>query len=182
MNVSFLQGKTITENDMTTVESFLSGLASEEVFVIETRTVPTMRKTDNPHFDNCFKVSKVKVKLNINYGQEVKFQQVRENVVVEFTAKPKTNKVHKISGSPFAKHETTGELYLPVIVITSLEYRYEDNNGKTIDKDAIKEFLREQKMSATQIAAGITKEVIYREYKLSSIKGLKNAEIDLHVA
>ena len=165
------------------LEATLAGLDKESEFTIDTKTVPSgFRKTNNPNHGNCWKVSKVRCKMNINYGNEVMFQQVRDGVPVGFTPKAKTNPVHRIANSPFAQHDVTGEKYLPVIILESLGYHYQDDKGNVIPKADVHAFMPTPKMPQTQVDAGISKEVMYREYKLSSITDFHTAQLSLGVA
>lgn len=165
------------------LKATLVSLPKESEFTIDTRTVPSgFRKTNNPHYGNCWKVSQVRCKMNINYGQEVQFQQVRDGVPVGFTPKAKTNPVHRLPDSPFAQHDTTGEIYLPVVILESLGYHYEDSQGNIIPKEDVHKFMPTPKMPQTQVDAGLKKEVVYREYKLSSITCFYTAQLSLRVA
>ena len=64
----------------------------------------------------------------------------------------------------------------------SLGYHYQDDKGNVIPKADVHAFMPTPKMPQTQVDAGISKEVMYREYKLSSITDFHTAQLSLGVA
>ena len=174
-----------TKVDLNQLKATLATLPKEAEFVIETCTEPSgFRKTNNPMHGDCFKKSKIRVKLGteLDYSKEVQFQQIREGKPVGFKAQAPVNKVNRIEGTPFASHPD-GTEYLVCMVLDSLEYHYEDSKGNVLAKDEVHKFLPNKPLKPhTQEAAGIEKPVIWRNYKLSSITAVHTAQLSLLVA
>ena len=164
------------------LKATLATLAKEQEFTIETRTEPSgFRKTNNPMYGNCFKVSKIRVKLgtDLDYSNEIKFQQIREGKPVGFQAQAPVNGVNRIAGTPFASH-ANGTEYLVCMVLDSLDYHYEDDKGFILDKNEVHKFTPSKPVKPhTQEVAGIDKPIIWRTYKLSSIKQVFTVDLDL---
>lgn len=136
---------------------------------IVARTEPDMRKTGNPYIGQVFKVSRVNGMIGFRYENAVNNQLGREGEAKDFVAQPRKWGVH-IDGTPLIEHK--GNYYVEMKVEKSLDSRYEDGAGNELENDVldlVKQFIPVKNKPATQ---GTEKEVICRDYKVSTILSL----------
>ena len=152
----------------------LNGRKGAAIVSIVTRTSPEMRKTANPYFGRVTKVSKVLVMVGWSYENAVNAQRLREakdgDVVDYFESQPR-KWGSRIKGTPFVEHK--GAYYLEAKVQRSLGCQYE-MDGKVIDPEILKPFMKERSSAANQ---GVEREVIVRDYRLSSIEQVTIADV-----
>jgi len=108
-----------------------------------------------------FKVSRVNGMIGWNYANSVNNQLAREGKATVFVARPRAWGT-RIEGTPLVEHK--GEYYLEFKVEKSLDYRFEDENGNEINEKTVS--LLPSRKPQTQ---GTEKEIILRDYKVSSI-------------
>jgi len=141
---------------------FIIGLQKGRFATFEAITVPKMRKTNNPHFGHVVKVAKAQVRWNVDYGNTMNAQRVRDGLETR-DVKPRKWGVH-LADTPFVFHvrkgETTPRLYVRMDIIRSLGYVYLDQRtGETIDNDIIHGFMSTPKKT----------EIVWREYGIETI-------------
>lgn len=150
----------------------LANVRGAQMVSIVAKTIPTMRKTDNPHWGNCFKLAHVNGVIGWKYENSVNNQRIREEqptdesgAVLHFTAEPRTwgERLH----NPLV--EKDGQFYLELKVQKSVQHQYQNNQGETIPHNEVQPFLRTRGESKRQ---QVDKPVILRDYKLSNIKAI----------
>jgi len=145
----------------------LAGLLAErrgaQAVTIIARTVPEMRKTNNPWYGRTEKVARVNGMVNWRYENAVNNQRAREGNQEPFAAEPR-KWGQRIIGCPFVEYR--GELYLEVKVERSIEYQYYVD-GKPVDAAVIAPYLPKRQESGRQ---DVERPVVLRDYKLATIE------------
>lgn len=154
--------KSITEQALA---EMLASIRGATFATIITETDPRLRKTGNT-LGPVRKVSRVNVCIGFQYSNSVKRQQAREGREVEFEAQPRKWGM-RIPGTVLVCHN--GTLYLETKVERTLGHRYIDANGTEIPEEKVAPFLPARSASRQEV----DREVIVRDYKLSSIVGIR---------
>lgn len=151
-----------------TQEQLIQGLKTIKgatIVTLNCKTIPEMRKTDNPFWGNVFKFAVVNGLVNWIYENAVNRQRLRENLEPDFQAFPR-KWGQRIRGTPFVIHKE--ELYLELKRQNVLEEEYRDREGNIISKvDLIGYFKAEG-----EGRQGVANKVILRDYKVDNIKSL----------
>ena len=157
---------TLTQKQL---EDQLRNLRGTEIVTLITKTIPSMNKTGNRFHGQVFKISRVNGILNFIYGNSVNLQRDREGIVEDFTPEPR-KWGNRIQGTTFVEHKDV--LYLEMKVERSLAHEYIWANGTQLtdaETNELKDWLKKSKQPSTQKTE---KEIILRDYKLSSIIGI----------
>ena len=133
---------------------------------IVSMTDPDMNKTGNPFFGLVKKVSRVNGMIGWSYENAVNKQLAREDKTADFVAKPRKWGIRLI-GTPLV--ENKGNFYLEMKVEKSLDHRYEDLKGNALDDATMAQVQRFIKIRPQSQTQGTDKEIILRDYRLSSI-------------
>jgi hypothetical protein len=141
-------------------------LKGAKIATIVSETVPAMRKTDNPFHGRIRKVSRTNVVLNCVYQNSVNNQREREDLERNFEPEPR-KWGQRIVGTGLVEHN--GELYLETKIQRTLGYTYIDQSGSEVDPAIINPYLPKRVEGERQ---GVEKPVIWRDYKLASIREL----------
>ena len=128
-------------------------------------TFPELAK-DNPFFGLVKKVSRVNGMIGWSYENAVNKQLAREDKTADFVAKPRKWGIRLI-GTPLV--ENKGNFYLEMKVEKSLDHRYEDLKGNALDDATMAQVQRFIKIRPQSQTQGTDKEIILRDYRLSSI-------------
>jgi hypothetical protein len=134
---------------------------------LETRTVPTMRKTGNPYAGDCFKLATINVFLNTIYGNAVNRQRVREGAVADFEAQPR-KWGERIAGTCFVQHK--GALYVEAKLERRIACSYETAAGQPISAESLAPFLPDRADAGE--AHGVERAIILCDYKVENIVGV----------
>jgi len=171
--------QTISTESLITV---LNALPAEPADVtIVSRTLPAMRKTDNPFIGKLFKVSTVSGKINWQYGHEVNRQRQREGGFDIVDGQPvvasvDTFKSHprkwgqRIENSPFVEHK--GQHYLELKVSEAHGHEYRDENNEPVTGDSLahaKTFFPKRSESSRQ---KVENKIVLRDYRLDRVTAL----------
>ena len=132
---------------------------------LKTRTIPKMRKTDNPYFDQITKESEINGQIGFDYETNVNNQLGRENKEMDFKAQAHKWAIPTDSKNILSNKAGT-KFYLRVKVQTTKSPTYL-HNGEVIDKELLKDFLVKSSKPHTQ--ENLEKEVIVRTYAMESI-------------
>ena len=165
-----MSNQTITRAELISIIEMRSRSGCFAV-TIDAKTMPKMRKTNNPYFGKVFKVSRVNGMLNWIYQNAVNRQRTREGNEADFEVKPRhwgTRTPH----TPFVTHvkDDVQKLYLELKVERSLEHSYVDDAGNLFDKAKIAEFLPATKDEGQ--AQGLDKAVILRDYDIENVTAI----------
>lgn len=136
------------------------------------KTIPKMRKTNNPYYDKIVKVSHFTAQVNFDYENAVNNQREREGKKTDFESMPSyASVITRDDGTltPFAKHKTSGAVYLRVrpIQYSDSSYFY---NGKQISKDTLASFLIESNSSERQ---ELNKPIPYRLIDIKNVVAVR---------
>lgn len=112
-----------------------------------------------------FKNSIVNGMVGYIYENSVNYQRQRENVEPSFSAQPRTwgTRLDRF----FVEHN--GQLYLTIKVENTIYKDYENEEGEFVDYETIAPHMYARSSSSRQ---GVSKKIIHRDYKLSSIKSI----------
>lgn len=153
--------------------SFFAALKSAVICTLHTETELRMLKTGNIYYGRVRKRSKVNVIVGCDYESAVNKQLVRESIPdapeESFKAKPRVWGT-RIHGTPFVTHN--GTLYLETMVLRSLDHEYivDGKSATPSQVEYIERMLGNRKEGESQ---PIEKKVIWRDYKLGSIRAVK---------
>ena len=144
------------------VEKLLNLKPGNNFITFDAVTQPKLKGgKSNPLNGAVMKVSTVNGCIQFSYENSVNRQLDREGKEKDFSAKPrKWGK--RIGNTCVIAHK--GNHYIDV-KIESSKYRYEDANGKEMDKDTI----NAQLPSRSNFSQGTDKEIIVRSYKIENI-------------
>lgn len=146
------------------LRNLLSSMSGAHPVSITTITDAKAKKTDNP-YGTILKLSRVNGFIGANYATAVNRQRMREGSLPFFEAEERTWGTRI---NPYLV-EHKGEYYLTLKVERALQkpmYMYQNQGLKLIDEKKIRKFLPEKRKAENQ---GLEKDVIVRDYKLSSI-------------
>lgn len=150
----------------------LKGLKGSRLVTIVTQTQPTLVANHpltgeaNPYKGKVFKVATTNGVINWSYERSVNRQRAREGSEPDFEAYPR-KWGERLAGTPLVEHK--GKTYVELKVEKSVDYDYFDLDGKPVDADLIKPYLRPPGKSRQEVA----KEVICRDYAVDSILELR---------
>lgn len=158
----------ITVSDL---QKRLSEVKGAKIITIMAKTPVKMRKTSRLNGDSCpfqtiHKISRVNGIINHNYENSVNKQREREEKEPDFQAVSRTWGEH-IPGTSFIKHNEN--IYLILKVERAFDTVYIDEKDRIRTKAEISEFEYQKSDSSRQ---GLDKEVVYRNYNLTNIRGL----------
>ncbi len=157
--------------DLVRIQEVLRNIKGNGFAHIITRTVPAMRKTNNPHHGNVFKIADVQIQAGFHYINSVNNQLTREGKTPDAEAKPR-KWGQRIKGTPLVEHTNkAGEYkqYLEAKCEKVNSVKYVDGEGNEIAKADLAQWLQERPAkSSTQ--ANVEQEVILRDYSLESIQ------------
>ena len=132
-------------------------------------TDPKLKKTNNPFYvdGKCVVVKEnvLNVTINFIYANSVNNQRAREGKETTFTPHPRKWGV-RVPNSSLVEHNGTTYLECRVNNVKSTQY-IDTRTGNVVPFEDIQEFLPSKSSSSTQ---GTSKEIIVRDFKLSSIK------------
>lgn len=135
---------------------------------ITTVTEPKMNKGGNPYFGRIRKKQTMNVTINFDYANSVNNQLKKEDKEAAFV--PHARKWgERIQGTCLIQHK--GQVYLeakPNGKPSASEYFCD---GQSIDKSEIALYL--PKVNSNAEHQGVEKEIIIRDFKLSSISAIK---------
>ena len=158
--------KTINQSQLADILRSVKGAAP---ITISALVDARARKTGNP-FKEVLKLSKVNGMTGANYEASVNRQHDREGTTPAFEARERSWG-ERISS---ALVENKGKLYLAIQPQRTAQPVYFGRNDKgvlmQVKKEAVAPFLPEKKSSAE--AQGVDKEIVYRNYSLTSITAL----------
>jgi uncharacterized protein YijF (DUF1287 family) len=146
-----------------TLETFRTQLLQwrgAAIVTIHAETVPDMRKTDNPYFDNLVKRSAVNGVINWVYESAVNRQRVREDLTPDFSAFPR-KWGQRINGTPLVEHK--GNYYLEMKVQSASALYFVGT--KEVSHNDVSDWLR----PPSKHRQGVSREVILRDYALENI-------------
>jgi hypothetical protein len=106
------------------------------MLTLRTKTIPDMRKTDNPYYGHVHKITKTNGRLKSDYEKEMQ----RATGEPGFEAHP--HKWAAVVDAAFSTHRTKGGTYLRYIEKSRREYYF--YKGKPIAKEMIEPYLRSQ--------------------------------------
>jgi hypothetical protein len=142
------------------------------------KTVPAMRKTDNPYFGKVFKVQDVQAQAGFHYINSVNNQLVREGKEGNAKAKGRAWGVRMVKENGFAentclvthtkKGETEARFYLEAKIERVNSVHYEDAHGVEVDKADLAPWLS-GKGAKSSTQANVNAEIILRDYEVSNI-------------
>ena len=171
MNTETIQAKGHRQIRVAKLENVLRNHKGNGFAHLVAKTVPAMRKTNNPHYGNVFKIADVNIQAGFHYINSVNNQLSREGKTPDAEAKPR-KWGQRIKGTPLVEHTNkAGEyrLYLEAKCESVNSVKYVDGEGNAIDKADIAEWLQERSAkSSTQ--ANVENEIILRDYALDSIE------------
>lgn len=150
-----------------------------EVFA---KTVPSMRKTNNPYVDRIVKVAEKNAQINWFYENAVQNQRTREEIFDDFT--PESRKwgsfidnphIGKTSKTVLEHTNKSGEycqyVQMRTLETRSVSYEYIED-GRELTAEEIREletFFPPYRQAATQ---GTEKPIVVNDYKIGSIEML----------
>jgi hypothetical protein len=146
---------------------------------IKTKTVPVMRKTNNPFFGKVFKITDANIQAGFHYINSVNNQLEREGKKRNANLKPRKWGV-RIGGTPLVEHTNKKgdhNLYLEAKVENVNSSYFVDGDGNQVDREELAPFLYASKKSSTQ--GNVEREVFLRDYKLDSIQWIKMDGVEL---
>ena len=142
---------------------------------LKTRTIPKMRKRNNPYFNQVIKESEIQGMIGFNYRNSVNNQLGRENKEMEFTPKKhkwaNSKRKYNSNDSRIVLYNRKGtKSYLRVKVQSSKKptYRF---NGRFIAEQTLEPFLIQSKKPKSQ--EKLDKEIIVRNYDIENITEVK---------
>lgn len=133
------------------------------IVTIETKTVPAMKKTDNPYHGNLVKITRVNGMINWKYVNSVNNQRVREGKEADFEAEPRAWGI-RLPSCPLVAHRDRLYLELKVERVFFTEYR--TLAGDAVDAEEVRPFLRQE----SEGRQNLDKKVILRDYLLNNIR------------
>ena len=152
--------------------------AGSTFFEVWTKTVPNMRKTDNPFIGRVFKYTETNCQAGWIYENSVNLQRAREEIDAEFVVQPRkwgvhllnteTKKTSKILIGHTNKAGTYNEYaHLRPLSVKSVEYKWDDGNPLTdVEVAELKTFLIVRSKSQTQET---DKEILVTDYNINNI-------------
>ena len=147
-----------------TQDKFISEIRGHkgcEIATIQTETIPKLLVAGKC-LGSIRKRSKMNVLIGFDYENSVNNQLGREDTEMEFIAKPR--KWGKRVDLKTVEHK--GNTYLTIQSLKCYDMEYVDSQGDTIPDEIVKPFL--PKKSASR--QGTSKEIVYRDFKVESIK------------
>ena len=162
------------------LELMLSLLGGNTFVGVMATTVPKMRKTGNPWYDNVKKTTSVGGCLLHNYEANVNAQRAREGKPTDFVAQ--ASKWGKRIGNSciFAhtpKGATVEKHYLDLRILKVSRSRLFTKDGTRISMDTIKPWQTPRKKSEKQ---NLRKEIVIRRYMFSNIRRINVSCRDEH--
>lgn len=154
---------------LATLIGILSLNKGAQIVSLTTQTDAKLRKTGNPFAMPVTKRSIVNGIVGWNYENAVNRQRDREGNDTSFEAQPRKwgKRLPKL---PFVTHND--EIYLELKVERTLaQPQYQDANGNPLTAEAVAPFLPEKRSNAEH--QGVEREIILRDYKMTSILEIK---------
>jgi hypothetical protein len=153
--------KTITKQELLEIVAKQKGTT---FISIETETEQKLLGGKNCPLKGLIKRSKVNGAIGIHYTNSVNNQRIREEKEADFVAQPRTWGI-RLEGTPLVQHKDNYYLEVKVQSTQKPDYFF---NGKRIDSEEVKPYLPQNKTRQD-----LNKEVILRDYNISSIKRIK---------
>jgi hypothetical protein len=150
------------------IRNILFAIKGATPATILTHTEARMRKTNNPYYKLVVKRQWHNIFLNANYEKSVNRQRIKEGVEMPFIAQARKNGI-KLPDSPIIYNTNTRRYYLSTMVLVSNRAEYLFDN-QVIDKSLIENFLQASSSASNQ---GVDKEVVVRDFKMSSIQEVR---------
>lgn len=133
------------------------------------KTIPRMRKTDNPYFDKAVKYSFISGWINFNYEKEVNKQRKIEGLRANFQSLPRSWGDHWAE-TPFVIYKPKSsdhyKVYLKVMVESVVATQYRNRSNHFILYEKIEPFLYDKIESARQ---GTETPIVERDYYVENI-------------
>ena len=140
-----------------------------EAINIVIRTVPKMKKTDNPYFGQITKVSVMNVNINFDYENAVNNRLQKEGKSRDFQSAPRSWGT-PIAGTPLVVKEGTPNTYPNFRPIKTIEVKYFHNDGREIAKSDLEPWLPNRSGSSRQ---GTDETVQVRTVDVANIQSIK---------
>ena len=157
---------------ITELRGMLLNIRGAKIVTITTKTEPDMPKRNNPYHGILEKISRINGIINFIYSNSVNAQRDREGHPEEFVAQPRKwgTRLFRLDGTITPLVEHNGQFYLEFKVERALGHQYlRRDNGVAVPDEEIRPYLRQHERTSTQ---GTEKEIILRDYRLSSIVSL----------
>lgn len=167
--------------DTNSLANLLRNVRAATIVGLSARTVPAMRKTDNPYFGRVVKLTRLTAVIGANYASAVNRRRVKEaalsgrSEVQHFEESPRTWGRHARSTSrttdgrrrlsPLILYRGKRYLQLQRQTVLQVEYRYAAT-GRPLAAEKIDPFLKANNPGRRQ---QLRKPVICREYTLENI-------------
>lgn len=156
----------VTEKEFVEIVKSIKGVTFAS---LKARTIPDMRKTNNPYFGRVRKHSTVNVLMgNWHYGNSLRNQANREGLNIEIEVLPRKwgNRLNKAG---LVEHN--GKFYLEVKIegVSSTVYKF--MNGKKLTDEQEKELktFERRNPEGSSSQSDLNKKIILRDYKISNI-------------
>lgn len=147
-----------------TPDELLAGLMkfkSSTIVSFVSRTVPVMRKTDNPYFGRIIKETRVNGVIRWDYQTAVNKQRVRELKEPTFESEPRAWG-ERVPGTPLIQHK---DLFYLEVKVERASSVYLTDDGSEVALDDLKPFLPKKGEGRQEVE----KPVILRDYRLDHI-------------
>jgi hypothetical protein len=155
------------------IESFLATMPPLCMLEMDTVTVPAINQPCP--FPNIFKFTTRLVEIGdkLSYKDSVRANQEVEGRTPDFVPN-RPNFGTKIRGTPLQEHK--GKIYLPCIVLKTLQSYYCNANFNKIPTNLIDPFLRKTPEVKSQPTSA---KVVYRKYLIDSILAIRINGVEL---
>ena len=138
-----------------------------------TKTVPSMRLTNNPFAHKVFKYSFIEGWINFNYEKEVNKQRKIEGLRANFESLPRQWGDH-LSQTPFVcykpKSSPLYKLYLKVMITDVLQVEYRTDENQSVSPAELAPFFFAKNESVRQ---GTFEPIVERDYYVENIRMIK---------
>jgi hypothetical protein len=147
---------------------------------IVARTIPAMRKTNNPFYGNVYKITDAQIQNGFKYINSVNNQLAREGKPLVKQQPRQWGK--RIEGTGVVEHTKKGETEKTFYLEAKIERInfvgfYDIETGEEIERETLAPWLTKKGESSTQ--ASLEKKIIYRDFALSSILWIRMDGIEI---
>ena len=145
-----------------------------ELVTIKTETIPTLNAAGKAKFGQIFKQCHMNIMIGFDYENCVNNQKGREQAELDFVSAPR-----RWGTRPDLKTvEHNGQTYISANCLKTFDVEYIGQDGETIDAELVKPYLPKKSASRQDVQ----KEVIYRDFKVQSIKQINFRGIQVEVS
>jgi len=172
-----------TKSSMTTVTReelrvILGKIKDPQRVTLISKTVPRMRKKNNPNYGKIFKVSKISGVIGCNYQKEVNQQRNREQKLKYHNGKVDVNKVPyfvpksrrwgtKVGKTPWIRHKN--KHYLEVKVEHAESHTFCDDQNNVVEGEKLSQIKTFFNSSHTVDSQNVSRKIIIRDYHENNI-------------